>query len=131
MARTKNNGRSAKGSAKDGIASTSAKQAVATPADLLAKAESILSDTGDAALAVKFAERAAANSHELSKEDQIKLTEMLGLCALEMGEDDKAKAVRRSNVLCANTSGTKTDDSSAYYSTSSHAQKNPLYHFYI
>lgn len=94
MARSKRNAATFKTSA----ASSSSNEAKATPADLLAKAESILSDTGDAGLAVKFAERAATNSSELSKEEQIKLQEMLGLCALEMGEDDKAKAVRRSSL---------------------------------
>lgn len=95
MARSKRNAPTFKTPA----ASSSSNEAKATPADLLAKAESILSDTGDAGLAVKFAERAATNSSELSKEEQIKLQEMLGLCALEMGEDDKAKAVRRSSLL--------------------------------
>lgn len=92
MARSK---RSTKGSAKETIASTSGNGDAVSAADLLAKAEAILTDTGDAGLAVKFAERAAANSQELSQEEQIKLSELLGLCALENEDDDKAKAVSR------------------------------------
>jgi hypothetical protein len=92
MARSK---RSTKGSVKESIASTSSNGDAVSAADLLAKAEAILTDTGDAGLAVKFAERAAANSQELSQEEQIKLSELLGLCALENEDDEKAKAVSR------------------------------------
>lgn len=97
MARSKRN---TKGSTKEAAASTSGNGANVSAADLLAKAEAILTDTGDTSLAVKFAERAAAVSQDLSQEDQIKLAELLGLCALENGDDDKAKAV--SDRTCQN-----------------------------
>lgn len=102
MARSKRS-TNAKGGTKEAIASTSSKDAQASASELLAKAEAILTDTGDAALAVKFAERAATSSDGLSQEDQIKLAEMLGLCALEMGEDDKAKAVGRTCLSTCST----------------------------
>lgn len=97
MARSKRN---TKGHAKDAEASTSGNSGNINATDLLAKAEAILTDTGDTSLAVKFAERAAALSKDLSQDDQIKLSELLGLCALENGDDEKAKAVRKCKQTC-------------------------------
>lgn len=63
------------------------------PAALLKKAEAILSDGNEPELAMKFAQKAAVNSQQLSQGDQTKLHEIMGICLLESGEDDKAKRV--------------------------------------
>ena len=122
----------AKGSSKEAVASTSANGSTISPADLLAKAEAILTDTGDASLAVKFAERAASNSQELSQEDQIKLSELLGLCALENGDDEKAKAVSAlaaTGVYSRDGAGFQTNSSCIQYfeSCSKHSSLSLLY----
>lgn len=73
-------------------ASTSATTPTYTGLELLSKAESILTSSGDVELANSFVERARALCSD-SEEDQSRCSEVRGMLALEMGNDEEAKQV--------------------------------------
>lgn len=75
-----------------------------TASDLLDKAESILTESGEAELAGRFAQRAMelATATPEAEQEVMRANEVLAMCALEIGEEAEAKRV--SGTVAANLS---------------------------